>query len=132
MRIRLRTVIYSNKVEIDHVPINVCAACGHSEVLSFVKPNLTELIHDLGTQPVKQRMDFDEYCELSRFIRQMKKKDASRGPVESVLKERVNELLDLLLLANSLGEDKWKADIQNRLSQLAILSDILVPLTSHL
>src|SRR5690242_16119968 len=48
MNIRLRTVIYQNKVEIDNVPIFSCETCSHSEVYPGVKPELTGLIAELG------------------------------------------------------------------------------------
>lgn len=48
MNLRLRTVIYQSKVDIENVPIYSCEGCGRSEVVPHVKPELTGLIGKLG------------------------------------------------------------------------------------
>ena len=60
MNLRLRTVIYQNKVDIENVPIYSCEDCGRSEVVPHVKPELTCLIGKLGSKPEKQQFFFHE------------------------------------------------------------------------
>jgi hypothetical protein len=119
MSIRLRTVIFSNKVKIDNVPIYSCGACDRSEVLQDVKQNLSSLIRRLGRNPEKQHISFHETNELAFLLHEATKKDRENVPVERIVKERVNQLLDLLLLAQSLNDEPWTEEIRERLSQIA-------------
>lgn len=119
MNIRLRTLIYSNKVEIGNVPIFSCDNCNHSEVFSAIKPELTDLIGKLGNKPKLQRILFQEINELANLIYMATLKEHSQMPIEGMLQERINQLLDLLLLARSLHEDNWAEEIQAKLAQIA-------------
>lgn len=118
MEIRLRTVIYSNKVEIGHVPVFTCEECQNCEVYPSVKPLLTGLIGSLGSKPDKQQVNFEEISEISYLMRQAAEQDIDHDRLAGLMQERVNELLDLLLLAQSLGETEWMNDLRNRLSQV--------------
>lgn len=119
MNIHLRTVIYSTKVEIENVPIFSCKECNRSEVFSAVKSELTGLIDKLGSQPGKQQFSFPEFSELAHLMHKVSDKEHVNIPVETIIGERINELLDLLLLAGSLDDEQWKDDIHKRLSQIA-------------
>lgn len=119
MGVRLRTVIYQNKVEIEHVPVFTCDFCNRSEVLPGVKPDLTKLIGELGGKPEKQRLRFDEMSELARLMQMVTDKERRHEPVGHILEERINELLDMLLLARSLGDEPWAEDVMARLSQIS-------------
>jgi len=119
MSIRLRTVIFSNKVKIDNVPIYSCVRCDRSEVLQDVKQELSELIRQLGRNPESQHIPFQETNELAFLLFEATKKERAHTPVEQIVKDRVNELLDLLLLAQSLGDEPWSNEIRERLSQIA-------------
>ncbi|MCI3921495.1 hypothetical protein MO973_14775 [Paenibacillus sp. TRM 82003] len=119
MSIRLRTVIFSNKVKIENVPIYSCGACERSEVLQDVKQELSSLIRRLGRHPEKQSISFNESNELAFLLHEATKKERANVPVESIVKERVNQLLDLLLLAQSLDDQPWTEEIRERLSQIA-------------
>jgi hypothetical protein len=46
-------------------------------------------------------------------------KENTNRPVESIIDERVNELLDLLLLASSLKDEHWVKDVRHRLRQIS-------------
>jgi len=121
MEIKLRTVIYSGKVEIDNVPIFSCTSCNQSEVIPEVKPDLTGLISKLGADPDKQTFSFNECNEWADLLYEAK---ASKSPinnsfVEGMLEERVNRLLDLYLLAQTLNEKEWMTDIEKRLEQIS-------------
>jgi hypothetical protein len=118
MAIRLRLVIYQNKVEIDNVPVYVCESCHASEVLGLIKPELTQLISSLGKRPKKQRLKFDEISEVAYLLLKVTEKERLDEPVESIIEERINELLDMLILAQSLQDDAWMEDIRMRLGQL--------------
>lgn len=119
MNIRLRTVIYQNKVEIDNVPVYTCEVCNRSEVFPDVKPELTGLIGDLGSKPDKQQLQFDEMSELAHLMMKVTNKEHQHQPVDKILEDRINELLDTLLLARSLGNEPWMEDIRQRLSQIS-------------
>jgi hypothetical protein len=49
-------------------------------------------------------------------------KEFMHTPVDQILEYRINELLDLLLLARSLQDEHWVNDILKRLSQITIQS----------
>jgi hypothetical protein len=119
MSIRLRTVIFSNKVKIDNVPIYSCSSCDRSEVLPAVKQELSSMIRQLGRNPEKQQISFNETNELAFLLHEAAKKERANVPVDTIVKERVNQLLDLLLLAQSLGDEPWTEEIRERLSQIA-------------
>lgn len=119
MGIRLRTVIYQNKVEIENVPIFSCEACSRSEVYPEVKPELTGLIGTLGSKPEKQQLQFEEVSEVAHLMVKVTEKNRAADPVEAIIQERINELLDLLLLAQSLNDELWVNHIRKRLSQIA-------------
>lgn len=121
MKMKLRTVIYSGKVEIDNVPIYSCVACSRSEVFPEVKPDLTGLIAQLGAEPSKQTFFFDECNEWASLlvIARNTKKQSDPAAVERLIQERIDALLDLLLLAQGLEDEGWIADITKRLGQIS-------------
>ncbi len=118
MTLHLRSVIFSGKVEIENVPIFSCDSCNRSEVLSDVKPELKGLIGELGNDPPKQHVYFNEHNELAYLMCSVSDKDAVHMPVREIVTDRINQLLDLLLLAQSLGDDEWAEDARKRLSQI--------------
>ncbi|MUT66776.1 hypothetical protein [Paenibacillus sp. NEAU-GSW1] len=121
MKMKLRTVIYSGKVEIDNVPIYSCSTCNRSEVFPEVKPDLTGLIAQLGAQPIKQTFLFNERNEWANLLVEAsaENKQPDTNAVEKLIQERINSLLDLLLLAQSLDDQEWTADITKRLGQIS-------------
>jgi hypothetical protein len=121
MSIKLRTVIYSGKVEIDNVPIYSCQSCSRSEVFPEVKPDLTGLIGQLGSEPAKQTFSFNEWNEWANLLMLAcaEKKQPEQGEVERLIEERINSLLDLFLIARSLQDTEWEKDVQKRLTQIS-------------
>jgi len=121
MKIRLSTVIYSGRVEIDNVPIYSCPVCNRSEVFPEVKEDLTGLIGKLGAKPPKQSFSFSEWSEWADLLLQagMGGREPDAREVERLVEERVNDLLDLHLLAQSLGDAAWQEELRGRLSQIA-------------
>jgi hypothetical protein len=120
MNIRLRTVIYRNKVEIENVPVYSCDDCSRSEVFPAVKPHLSGLIGQLGDKPGKQQLQFDKMSEMAGIMRKVNEIGHNHKPVQQLIEERINELLDLLLLSQSLLDDGWSADIRSRLRELTV------------
>jgi hypothetical protein len=118
MNIRLRTVIYSNKVEIENVPIYTCDICSSSEIFSGIKDDLTGLIDKLGEQPHKQLLLFEDVNEFAHLMYKVSDKDQLERPIEEIIEDRINQLLDLLLLAQSVNDSAWMEDIQSRLFQI--------------
>lgn len=121
MMMKLRTVIYSGKVEIDNVPIFSCASCNKSEVIPEVKPDLTGLIAKLGAEPEKQSFLFNECNEWADLLYEAKatKRPIQPSIVEGLIEERINKLLDLYLLAKTLNDEVWMADLNKRLGQIS-------------
>lgn len=121
MTMKLRTVIYSGKVEIDNVPIFSCSSCSRSEVIPEVKPDLTGLIAQLGADPHKGTFLFNECNEWADLLVEAKvnKQQPGAQEVEALIQQRVNTLLDLYLLAQSLNDEAWIADLNKRLQQIS-------------
>lgn len=122
MGIKLRTVIYQNKVEIENVPVYSCETCQRSEVVALVKPELTGIIGRLGNLPEKQQLQFNDISEIAHLMKMVTDKQFASSPVEKIVEHRINELLDLLLLAQSLKDEQWMDDIRKRLGQIAMHS----------
>ena len=116
--VKLRTVIFSNSVEIHNVPIYSCSECGSSEVLAAVKPDLTKMIGQLGKYPEKHDIYFNDVNEWARIMLLMSDKQLSEIPTERLIEERINELLDLILLAQSVNDEVWMAEIRTKLQQI--------------
>lgn len=123
MTMKLRTVIYSGKVEIDNVPIFSCSTCNHSEVFSEVKPDLTGLIDKLGKAPSKQTFLFNEWNEWADLLVEAKveRKKPSYSAVQHMIEDRINALLELMLIADSMQDEEWKRDIEKRLAQISLV-----------
>ncbi|MNN82684.1 hypothetical protein D3C81_1996440 [compost metagenome] len=79
---------------------------------------MTKLISQLGNKPEKQYIRFEEISEISHLMVTVTDKEHRHESVGVILEERINELLDMLLLARSLQDDAWKKDVTERLSQI--------------
>jgi len=121
MSMKLRTVIYSGKVEIDNVPVYSCEACSRSEVFPEVKPDLTGLIGRLGSEPEPQTFLFNEWNEWADLILELyvRQKRPGQQELDRLIEERINKLLDLLLLARRMGDEQWAGEVEKRLSQIS-------------
>lgn len=118
MIVRFHTIIYQNTVEIENVPVVYCETCNHSEVLPEVKTDLVGLIDQLGNSTDKKLLHFNDISELTRLLIQIYSRQSMNDSAGSIIEERINELLDMLLLSQSLNDARWIDDIRNRLVQL--------------
>jgi len=121
MYIMLRNVVYRNRVKILNVPVHVCAddVCAHSQVVEVIKDDLKKLMEDLGQNPARQDIEFEEVSELSNLL-VLVVREGEESAVQEVFEEKVNELLDLFLLAQSLGDKQWMMEIRQRLNKIMI------------
>jgi len=122
MNLKLRTVIFSGKVEIDNVPIYTCNGCSHSEVIPAVKADLSGLIQELGAKPKKQSYLFNECNEWANILVEyklaQKTAQSAAQKLEQMIEQRTNDLLDLYLLAQRLQDEEWLESIRKRLQQI--------------
>jgi len=121
LKLRMRTVVYSRKVKITRVPVYCCNGCGKHEVYAGVKADIGRLIGKLGSRPEAQTISFDEINECAGVLSQALDRGnraVQPAAVVRVAQERTNELLDLWLIASSLGDEQWKSELSDRLSQL--------------
>ncbi|WP_312117273.1 hypothetical protein [Brevibacillus reuszeri] len=121
MEIVLRNVVYRNRVKIMNVPVHVCVDdnCANSQVVDVIKDDLKSLMEELGHHPQRQAIEFEEMSELSNLLVLIANGNED-STVRDVLSERVNELLDLFLLAQSLGDEKWMLELRERLTKIMI------------
>ncbi len=121
MHIMLRNVVYRKRVKILNVPVHVCVddCCAHSQVVDMIKDDLKKLMDDLGQNPQRQAIEFEEVSELSNLL-VLVVKEGEEADVRDVVEEKVNELLDLFLLAQSLGDQKWMLELRQRLTKIMI------------
>ncbi|MFP3389871.1 hypothetical protein [Brevibacillus sp. SIMBA_040] len=121
MEMALRNVVYRNRVKIMNVPVHVCVddACAYSQVVDVIKDDLKSLMEELGQHPQRQAIEFEEMSELSNLL-VLIANEGEDSTVREVLSERVNELLDLFLLAQSLGDEKWMLELRERLTKIMV------------
>jgi hypothetical protein len=121
MKLALRTVIFAKKVNITNVPVYSCSLCGRNDVFHGVKEEVGRLVGELGTRPAPRSIPFEQVHEwagvLFHTLAQAESLQAS--DVAKAMEERTNQLLDLWLIASSLGDETWKTELQTRLSQLS-------------
>ena len=120
MEVVLRNVVYRKRVKILNVPVHVCVddSCAHSQVVDVVKEDLKDLMAELGQNPERQAIEFEEMSELSNLLVLIANEGDST--VREALEGRVNELLDLFLLAQSLGDEKWMLELRHRLTKIMV------------
>lgn len=118
MQIHLRTIVYSNKIEIMNVPIFTCDDCHSSEVFHSIKGHITEMIEKMGNPTEKQTLMFNDVNELAHLMYKASDRELLDIPLEMIVEDRINELLDLLILARSIEDDLWVEEVQQKLIQI--------------
>ncbi|GAB6990541.1 hypothetical protein [Paenibacillus pini] len=125
MRLELRTVMYTHRVVIRHVPVLTCEPCSSYELTESIKPELKRCVELLGENPAKTSFSLTDYNEMAHLVYQVFS-DAGQSYlgdpellVETEFRERINLLLDLYRYAESLDDTVWVEDIRLRLSQLS-------------
>ncbi len=122
MHMQIRSVIFADKVEIERVPIFTCESCNHSEIFAAVKDEIKQLIRRLGKHADNQQVNFSEINELAAIIVQASVQGNGISIMERLIEERVNQLLDMLILAKSLHESVWEEEIHHKLRQISMFS----------
>jgi hypothetical protein len=122
MHLILRTVIFARKVNINNVPVYNCSLCGRNDVFPGVKEDVGRLVGQLGSRPTPRTIPFDQVHEWAGVLSHaMNLADSLlASTIARAKEERINQLLDLWLVASSLGDEAWKAELQRRLSQLSV------------
>jgi len=117
----LRTIIFAKKVNINNVPVYHCSLCGRNDIFPGVKADIGRLVGQLGSLPAPHSIPFDQVHEWAGVLsRAFSLSDSLQASViAQATEERINHLLDLLLIASSLGDEAWKLELQERLSQLS-------------
>jgi hypothetical protein len=121
LNLTLRTVVFAKKVNISGVPVYYCGQCGRNEVFPGIKEDISALIGQLGAQPVSRTIPFDEMHEWAKVLSAALKEaePLQESVVMRAVEERTNQLLDLLLIASSVGDEEWKSEVKGRLNQLS-------------
>lgn len=120
-KLALRTVIFAKKVNINNVPVYNCYSCGRNDVFPGVKKDVGQLVGQLGNRPDPSIISFDQLNEWAGVLAEalIKSNSLQASIIARAAEERTNQLLDLLLIASSLGDDAWIAELHNRLSQIS-------------
>lgn len=119
MTLQLRTVIYSGTIEIVNVPILTCQTCYRSVVYDAVKGDLTSLIEQISrVDGTPAEIRFDERNELAFLLTKATDKELLHESLRDIVEERINELLDIMLLAQSLQNQQWIEETRGRLKQI--------------
>jgi hypothetical protein len=81
-------------------------------------PELQKLVLSLSfSVHQNQIVAFEEYSEFSNLL-VMVANETAEELIEGMIEDRINQLLDLLLLASSLEDRAWVDEITQRLRQV--------------
>lgn len=126
LKLELRTVKYSRSVTIRHVPVLVCDQCMTYELIPSMRSDLKRCIDLLGSDPGKTSFSMTDHHELAGVIYDVLADedcpdDRLHAKFEDEIEGRINLLLDMYRLAESMRDDEWVSDIRQRLSQLSVI-----------
>lgn len=117
MHLTLRTLVF-NRNEIMNVPIYTCSDCDRSEVCERVRPELTKLVQTLTySSTQRQKVAFQEFSEFSNLLL-MVAHETEDEMIEDMVEDRINQLFDLLLLAQSLKDQEWIDELSGKIRQV--------------
>ncbi|MDR9852826.1 hypothetical protein RJP21_04300 [Paenibacillus sp. VCA1] len=126
LKLELRTVKYTRSVTIRHVPVLVCNQCLTYELIPTMRSDLKKYVELLGPRPKQTTFSMKDYHELADVIYGVLADAACPNEgldakIEHEIQERINLLLDMYRLAESMNDDGWISDIRQRLSQLSVI-----------
>src|SRR5690625_350698 len=121
MDLKLSPVRYLNKVKIDNVPVYACHSCDQRLVCTEVKPAIKQLLAKLDKQPKQQSIDFCDVHELAYLLYAASDEALIEIPIEELVSERINQLLDLMIVAKETEDHNWQTEIKQKLSQITLL-----------
>lgn len=119
MTVHMRTVVYQRYIYIEHVPVLICQSCGNSVVYSPVRPELKHILQDAKESSEKKRIYFEDISEIAHVLLKLHESNKDFVTSPEVVQERVNELLDIYLLARSLNDQEWVDEIRGKLLQIS-------------
>ncbi len=125
MNLMLRTVLFANKVTVHCVPVFSCQECHYSQIHREVKLHLSNMMKQLGANPKKQTIYFQDVNELAKLLFRASDPEFDNNTVNEIIHLRINELQDLLLLAESINDEAWVDELHDRLDQISDYSRIL-------
>ncbi|MCJ8011304.1 hypothetical protein MUG84_06015 [Paenibacillus sp. KQZ6P-2] len=126
LNLELRTVMYTRSVMIRHVPVFVCDHCLTYELMPSMRPSLKKCVELLGPNPSDTSFSLADFHELARLIYEVMtdadySEDDFKSKLEYEIQERINLLLDLYKVAESMNDHTWIGEIRHRLSQLSVI-----------
>jgi hypothetical protein len=86
---------------------------------------LKSIISELCAKPKKQKIYFQDVSELAKLLYRASSSDYDDSSVDDILHYRINELLDLLNVAEALNDPVWVDEIHDRLDQIQDVSRTL-------
>ncbi|MGZ9587037.1 hypothetical protein [Paenibacillus marinisediminis] len=123
MDVTLRTIVYARKLMIMHVPVYTCLSCEHSELVSEIKQDVIDIMQQMNEHAPSKRVKvmFDEQQELASVYKECLEHEGGDLSIsfEKIAQERVNQLLDVYLLAQTWGDMTWMEDVERRLRQVS-------------
>ncbi len=122
MHIHQSTLIYKRRLFIEHVPIWNCSQCQSNGMMSFLKDELISLIQDWQYLRQKQIVQFDEWSEKAKILLRVIHLEVPNASYDHMVSQRINELLDELILVKSLKDEQWTKDIHRRLFELTSIT----------
>ncbi|MEC0243575.1 hypothetical protein P4H66_27525 [Paenibacillus dokdonensis] len=126
LKLELRTVMYTRSVMIRHVPVLVCDHCLTYELIPSMRPDLKKCVDLLGPDPSKTSFSLTDYHELANLVYEVLaegeySEDNVKRRLDYEIQERINLLLDLYRMAESMQDEVWFEEIRLRLSQLSVI-----------
>ncbi|WP_442603856.1 hypothetical protein [Paenibacillus sp. KN14-4R] len=118
IHIALRTIVFQSKLEIQNVPVYSCKHCGSNEVYPIIKEELKSIINQYVENDEISKIYFEDKSEIVALLLKHNELPVSIDAFRQLMDERTNELLDMLLLAQSLQDTDWIANIHLRLTQI--------------
>ncbi|QCT02329.1 hypothetical protein E6C60_1613 [Paenibacillus algicola] len=132
MELNLRTLFFSKKESITHVPVNVCEDCGVYELLPCIKQEVVNYVTSVKAGQSGGEISLTDLYEPAALL-----KEILSGPLEDsfqlpekckdLIGEHINMLLDLYRFAKSEGDGDWMADINERLEAMTVFLKSIQP-----